>query len=251
MWIFGSKKPLFLVGTWLNNTVVVTDVWTGNIVTAAQGVYINDVEELDMISACIAALTDSGYPIVRVVNHTPRIKANVKLIIWSMHGPAVHTDFKIDYDPELQTAALIYEPGDNKEVIHVWSNVDSQYRLDGFKAYTEHEIRQRGHHVLRSFLDDDANMRFVTYASPLTVCRGAVAAGAVMQYSIVMLAMQAILAVFDIFKIVDLGIEAPIVAIALAFYTSTFSTFNKLSQYAQDTAECWMAVRSRRGSKDA
>jgi len=251
--IFRARKPLFLVGTWMNGAVAVTDIWTGKVVTASPAFHAEDVDELDIINRCIVVLTDSGYPISRVVNHTPRVKADIDVRIWSMHGPAVHSDFKIDYDPELQTAALIYEPDDNKEVIHVWSNVESPYRLEEFKNYAEHSIRNFGHHVLRSFLDDSANLRFVTYTSPLSVCRRAIAAGAAMHLAITTLGSVAIMTLVGMLGLDNLnyyGILSYMGAMILAFYL-TFKPASRLARYAQDTAECWMAVRSRRRPKDA
>lgn len=246
--IMNTGKPLFLVGTVIEGHVTVTDLWTGRIITAADPEVIAGLDRKGIISVVARALTECGFPITRVTDHSDYLRNANGALMWSMHGPATYSDFKIEYDPELHTAVLIRKSGDVKIPIEAWSNVDGPYRLSEFYGFAVSETRKFGHTTLNSFLDENADMQLVAYRTALTVCPRAIFIGGLWQ---VLFAMSSFTAISSLLEWVGiLTFENPNIiawfAVMAATFFGTLPLGKRIANGMQNATESGMAFRSRR-----
>lgn len=245
----GRGKPLFLVGTYTKGKLLVTNLWTNEIVTAIDDDGIEELGHDRIIMATTQALTESGYNITRVCDHSKNVSSpdDSSPIFWAMHGPAVYTDFKIDYDAELRTAALIRNSRNGKEIIQAWSNVDGSYRLGEFFEYSTDEVKKFGHTTLRSFLDSDANMQIVTYKSPSSVCKMAIVMSSIVHVPLAVLVCGLTVVVTDeIASLMSMHVSPPYyVGLIMAASYCSLKYINRAADHVQYVTETAMALMSR------
>ena len=250
--IMNSGKPLFLVGTLISGHVVVTDLWSSTIVTASKDDEVAGLDGDQVISATVNALTECGFPITRVVDRTAHLNSSADCMLWSMHGPATYSDFKIEYDPELNTAALVRTVGNEKNIVHAWTNVDGPEKLEQFLVFAIRAAKKHKHTMISSVVDDEANMQLVTYRTPLTVCKRAILFGGIWQVMFCTLSFMSVSCVLDLTGI--LTYEQPIIpawfAVMVATFFAVMTPGTKIAETMQGWIELVMAYASRKRPRD-
>ena len=250
--IMDTGKVLFLVGTVIEGNVTVTDIWTGRIITVAEPEVISGLDRRGIIGATARALSECGFPITRVVDHSDYLRNANGALMWSMHGPATYSHFKIEYDPELHTAVLIRKNGDVRTPVEAWSNVDGPNRLGEFYDFAVNETRKFKYTTLNSFLDKNADMQLVAYRTPLTVCPKAIIIGGLWQVLFVMSSFTAISSLLDWSGI--LTAENPNIigwfGVMAATFFGALPLGKRIANGMQSATELSMAFRSRRMPRD-